>query len=150
MLKEEMSKDQTKIKIDLIPKLEQPEKITQTRKNICQFTLDLETGFITYDLKIDYDKNTEVEIDEELKTVNLSYRKYEEGIIHISDVTGLWATTSPEHKVIEEKGEKIVSETYTHYLEIGTKSEPLMFTMERGELKTNYNILKDFFMKFKK
>lgn len=135
---------QEKIIIILKPKIDKPELVTKIRKNECTIEIDPEMGLIEYDVKLDYDQDVKLEDDGGL--VNLAYKKYEKGIVHMKDVVGIWSSTTP----IYEAGENdTVIETYNHTIEIATIGEPLFFTIEHKDLKPNYEILRKTFIKFK-
>ena len=129
----------------MTPKLDKPELVTTIRKNETTIEIDLESGLMEYDIKIDYDQDVVLEGNK--GTINLAYKKYEKGIVHMKDVVGIWGATTPQYEATED-GTSIV-ETYNHGIEISTIGNPLYFFVERKELKANYEILKEVFAKYK-
>lgn len=134
---------QEKVKLILSPRIDKPDAVTKIRKNECSIEIDPETGLIEYDVKIEYDQD----IKAENGLVNLSYKKYEKGIVHMSDVVGIWSSTHPTYETNEEGTE--INENYIHTIEIATIGEPLFFTLERKSIKENYEILREQFINYK-
>jgi hypothetical protein len=121
---------------------ENPTAITEVRHNECIITLDPNDGWLEYNVKIDYDQNVEVENS---GTVNLTYKKYENGMVHMSDVIGIWKTSASKYKLIESE----VQEEYEHQIEITTAAEPLTFTISLKDMKRGYEELIKFFKEYK-
>lgn len=134
---------QEKIIIKLNPTFDEESKVTLIRKNEATIEIDEESGLVEYDIKIDYDQDVDVD---EKGIVNLAYKKYEKGMVHMKDVVGIWSTSSTSDYKFKAD---TVEERYKHQIEIATIGEPLIFTIDRKDLKGTYETLKSVFNKFK-
>lgn len=133
---------QGKTIIKLIPTIDQASKVTATRDLECIIELDHDTGYMEYKVKIDYDQDILIEDHGE---TNLTYKKYEKGIVHAKDVIGLWSKSESNYILNGDS----VQESFKHTLELVSKTEPLQFTVAYKDLKPTYQILKDFITKYK-
>lgn len=131
-----------KIVLNLKTVFEHPAQVTEVRKNDVTVTLDPNTYFFEYDIKIDYDQNVEIENE---GTVNLTYKKYENGIVHMKDVIGIWKTSTSKYKLINNE----VKEEYEHTIEIATIAQPLFFTINFKEMKAGYDKIVEYFKEYK-
>lgn len=109
--------------------------------------LDEENKCIWYSLDLSFTEQidlSELTKSEEVQNEDFSIRKKEDGVIHISDIYGIYKSSTP---VIIVKEDNAITE-YQHEITI-LGGEKITFSCSFKELKEAYNKLSEFYIKTK-